>query len=306
MHLNASLPLSFSTIAAMPSYQLQKSGFCNLLKEADIAERIRTVFETSGLVQFFEKSKDRLIKIASLGADQSPELAIIDQYAQKYHFKYQYFALDNSDSAFTYLRGQYVNPNASYHLVDSSDVVCVQREIPAFKESVDVVLVLQPDIEDEPYPFWKMFLAVIPEIGNTDTMVVASFLQHSEVVRFYEYTKAKPIGDLYSSIICQQTVAVDRYIFASQHQWCATLKLKPDSKGYALHKNEALQQLFGKIVAAPLKDCYTLAALDDISEDQVSAQLQKATVQDQRFKEHTQLSRTNYRPPARTFSAGNL
>ena len=307
MHLNHVPPIPFADIASMHSFTMERQGYVNLLEEREVIQRIATIFEKSGLVEFFKRSRNQRINIVSLGAGESHELSLIDTHAKQIGFDYRYFALDNLREVFHYLKRENSNPSATFHIVDSSDVACIQNEIPILEEgSVDVMLLLQPDIEDEPYPFWKMFLDVIPRLSKPGGMIVSSFFQHSEVVKFHEYTQAAAIQRIYSAVVCQQTVPMDRYLFASQHQWYATLALQPDSRKYVLSSSQGksadpLFQLFCQIVSAPTGSCYTLSSLSDLSRERIHKKVEEATNESRRMQEHTKLQRSNYRPPFQMF-----
>ncbi len=306
MHLNQVPPIPFADIACMHSYTMEQQGYINLLEQNEVLQRIDTVFEKSGLIEFFKKSRNQRINIVSFGAGESPELSLIESHAKRIGFGYRYFALDNLQ-VFHYLRNKNSNPSATFHIVDSSDVACIQREIPILEEgSIDVVLLLAPDIEDEPYPFWKMFLDVIPRLSKPGGMIISSFLQHSEVVKFHEYTQAAAIRRIYSAIVSQQTVPIDRYLFASQHQWYAVLTLQPDSRQYVLSSSQGkpddpLSQLFCQIVAAPTGSCYTLSSLSELKEERIRKKVEEATNESRRLQEHTRRERNNERPPRQMF-----
>ena len=306
MFLNQVPPIAFAEIASMHPYTMERQGYANLLEQEQVVQRIDTVFEKSGLIEFFKTSRNQRINIVSFGAGESPELSLIESHAKRIGFSYRYFALDNL-MVFNYLRRGNSNPSATFHIVDSSDVACIQNEIPILEEgSIDVVLVLQPDIEDEPYPFWKMFLDVIPRLSKPGGMIISGFLQHSEVVKFHEYTQAAAIRRIYSAIVCQQTVPIDRYVYASQHQWYATLTLQPDSRQYVLSApqdkpDDPLSQLFYQIVAAPTGSCYTLSSLSDLTEERIRKKVEEATNESRRLQEHARRERSNWRPPRQMF-----
>lgn len=307
MHLNQVPPQDFATIASMNTFDLQKNDYVKLLEDKAVLQRIQNIFNKSGLVEFFRKHEKQRLNIVSLGAGSSPELSLIESFSTLCKFSYRYFALDNTPEAFRCLGRDNRNPSATFHLVDSSDVEQIQEEIPILEDgSVDVVLLLQPDIEDTPYPFWKMLLDVIPRLSKPQGMILTSFLQHSEVIKFHEYTQDSAIGKIYSVVLCQQTEPIDRYLFASQHQWYATLKLQPDARSYVLSKaqknrDNLLWQLFCRIVSAPTRGCYTRSSLSDLKEEHISK-----TVEDERERscillEHTRLERRNDRPPYQMF-----
>lgn len=302
MHLNRPAPEPIGQIATMPSWLLQEKGY---YKEVDIpgrVERIDRIFQKSGLLDFFSQSKGRRLNIVSLGAGESPELPLIDRYSKQMQFTYRYFALDNCKEVFSDADKHYRNESATFHFVDASDLSCIQEEIPILEEgSVDVMLILHPQIDEDPYPFWKMFLQVIPRLCKPDGMVLSSFVLHSELVKFYEFTKADVIKNIFLSIVCAETESYERYFFGAPHQWFATLKVKQDACKYVSHHFEEetglLQDLFKRIVAAPLSSCFTLPELSDIPSERIIKKLEEAQTESLRLRKWTKDGRSNGRKP---------
>ncbi|MBS0635161.1 MAG: methyltransferase domain-containing protein [Verrucomicrobia bacterium] len=304
MHLNSIPPEPFTTIASLPSHEIHnKPCFKPVPADAEI-RRIKKLFLKSGLMELFSRSKRR-INIVSLGCGTSRELPIIKKYSQKFGFTYRYFGLDISSEVFHERSNQRcsqgANKSDTFHIVDASDLSCLVQEVPILGEekSVDAVLVLQPDIEDEPYPFWKMFLEVIPRLVKPDGLVVSSFFMHPEVVKFHAFTQAEAMQCIFKSVVCDVTEPIEDYTFASQHQWFAVATLRSDIPPTPL--NPQLLELFHRIVAAPSGDCYTLEELSALKEDKIIKAVEKAREDSLRIQKWAETERRNSKPPKQMF-----
>jgi SAM-dependent methyltransferase len=301
MHLNSVPPEPFTTIASMPAYVLSSKPYFKPIKEDGIARRIKAIFKKSGLAELFSRSKGRTINIVSLGCGTSCELTVINRYAEKFGFAYRYFGLDISSQVFRERHNQLANETDTFHIVDASDFSCIKEEVPILGEgkNVDAILVLQPNIEEEPYPFWKMFLEVIPRLIKPDGLVVSSFFLHSEVVKFHEFTKAEAMSGIFKSIACGVTEPIEEYTFASQHQWFATVTVRNDVHLTALEP--PLLDLFQRIVAAPVGGCYYLSELSALKEDGIAKTMEEARESGLRMQEYAKAEGRNFRPQRQMF-----
>lgn len=312
MQLGPTPPIEFTKIDRMHHFTLSSEGYFQVVYKEGQVERIDVIFQKTGLTDFFKRSEGKKLKIVSLGSGASPELAVIEKYAKKFLFTYEYYALDLFGDVFRKLfpRRESKNKSASFHIVDSSDVESIRSEIPVLEDdTVDVTLLLQPNLEEIPYPFWKMYLDVIPRISKTDGMIVSSFLLHAEVIKFTEYTNAASVKRIYKEVLCGQTEVPEKYLFGSPHLWYASLLLQPDARTYVCDSfgrdTSELYQLFTRIVAAPIGDCYSLESLEEISEEDITAKLEKAKELSLRLRKSAQTDRRNWKPPYQFFAYAN-